>query len=135
MYVHILVAEAFLENTEHLPEVDHRDCNPKNNKLSNLRWCTIGQQNANRSGWGKSKCKGVSWHEKAGKWKSEIGIANKHYYLGLYESEAEASNIYDFFAWMLFKEFARLNTTFKRNYTPEMVKKINDIVAKYNFQL
>jgi len=38
--VHRLVAIAFIENPDSLPQVDHIDHNKKNNHVSNLRWIT-----------------------------------------------------------------------------------------------
>ena len=38
--VHRLVAEGFIPNPNNLPFVNHMDCDPLNNKASNLEWIT-----------------------------------------------------------------------------------------------
>lgn len=40
VYVHRLVAEAFIEKTPGLDFINHKDENKLNNNVSNLEWCT-----------------------------------------------------------------------------------------------
>lgn len=42
-YIHRLVAQAFIENPNDLPVVNHLDSNRQNNSASNLQWCTTAE--------------------------------------------------------------------------------------------
>jgi len=40
LLVHRLLAQTFIPNPENKPCINHKDCNPSNNNINNLKWCT-----------------------------------------------------------------------------------------------
>lgn len=89
--------------------LDHIDGNRANNKLSNLREATQSQNCANaklRSN-NTSGFKGVYYHPKTGKWKSQIKKDGVSRHLGLFPTPEEAHKAYVKAAKELFGEFAR----------------------------
>lgn len=49
LFVHRIVAVCFIPNPNNLPEVNHKDCDPTNNIVSNLEWCTHQENIAYRT--------------------------------------------------------------------------------------
>lgn len=46
IFVHRLVADAFIPNPNNFPVINHKDENPLNNSVDNLEWCTVAYNNA-----------------------------------------------------------------------------------------
>jgi len=86
-YVHRLVAAAFGISG---PEIDHRDRNPRNNEVNNLRSATraINCRNTGGRAHRKSAFKGVCRHGSG--FRAARNVNGVRYNLGTYRTEAEA---------------------------------------------
>jgi hypothetical protein len=76
--------------------VDHRDRNPANNKIKNLRECSHGQNMANQRGERakRGQLKGAYWNKQLSRWQSAITINYKQTHLGYFDTEEAAHGAY-----------------------------------------
>jgi hypothetical protein len=92
-------------------EVDHRDCDPQNNAIANLRLATSAQQKMNKriQSNSRSGLKGAFYHaaHRGKKWRSQIKVAGTYIFLGYFHSPEEAHEAYREAADRHFGEFAR----------------------------
>ena len=62
-YVHRIVAEAFLPNSDEKPIVNHKDCNRENNTLANLEWATGSENVLHGIAMAKVRASGMDFEE------------------------------------------------------------------------
>lgn len=87
-------------------DIDHKNRNPLDDRIENLREVTISQNMCNRgitkTGKENSKYKGVYWKKSTRKWEAKIGVNGKYINLGschdnpeeAYEAYLEAAKKY-----------------------------------------
>ena len=73
-------------------QIDHKDGDPSNNKIDNLRLATHPENGSNRK---QSKNKasgknGVSWYSRTQKWEVYITASNKRKFLGYFTNKEDA---------------------------------------------
>lgn len=92
-------------------EIDHKDGNPANNAIDNLRLATSQQQKQNKGvqSNNRSGLKGAYYHaaHKGKKWRSQIKVGGKLHFLGYFHTAQEAHEAYGVAAREYFGEFAR----------------------------
>lgn len=78
-------------------EVDHKDRNPLNNNVDNLRLLDSSGQKHNMSirADNKSGARGVTWSKSAKKWRAQIRINSRYVHLGYYNCLFEAAVAYN----------------------------------------
>lgn len=106
---HPIARVIFVMHHGYLPEiVDHADCNPKNNDISNLRAATKAdnQRNAGMYAHNTSGYKGVVWSKAAKKWLARIKIMGKSKHLGCFESKEDAADFVQLARETVYGEFA-----------------------------
>ncbi len=89
-------------------EIDHKNRDPSDDRIENLRECTNSQNNANqrRRSDNKSGFKGAYWCNRGKRWCAMISFNGKNKYLGGFDTPEEAHLAYVKAARELFGEFA-----------------------------
>lgn len=94
--IHRLVASAFIENSNHLPQVDHIDRNVTNNTVSNLRWVTPSENSFNTHRHYKDNY-GIYWKKQFGFYQVMITHCGKLRSLGCSKDFDTAKEMRDVF--------------------------------------
>lgn len=93
LFLHVVAWELMNGPVPQGMEVDHRDGNPANNAISNLRLATKGQ-NMHNSRIRKTNTtgfKGVNWNKSSGKFQVQLMLDRKKIHGGYFESAEEAN--------------------------------------------
>lgn len=77
-------------------EIDHINRCTTDNRINNLRAVSssLNKENRLKQSNNKSGYKGVSWHQKAGKWQAHVRTHGRSNYLGLFVSAEDAYAAY-----------------------------------------
>jgi hypothetical protein len=90
-------------------DIDHANCNRRDNRWTNLRLATKSDNccNTPKRGDNTSGFKGVVWHKSTSKWMASIQRENRRTHLGLFDCPAAAHFVYLLNAASLHGGFAR----------------------------
>lgn len=84
----------YLMNCPKHLKIDHKDCNPLNNRKSNLRICTDALNAQNRDGAYRTNkscgIRNVTWMKRNKKWQVALSLNKKRIYIGLFKNLEDA---------------------------------------------
>lgn len=112
MRMHILIADKHIGKREDGKVLDHINQNKLDNRLCNLRVCTMKENSRNRDRHASdetSKYHGVNYRKDSGNWRVRIKDGEKQYNIGTFRTEVEAAIAYNRAVKEIFGEFASLN--------------------------
>jgi hypothetical protein len=91
-------------------QIDHINCNKKDNRFSNLREATQMQNSGNMRATKRNKygLKGVTFHHRVGKYFAQINALGERKYLGYFDTPEAAHDAYVEAAKKYHGEFARV---------------------------
>lgn len=119
--------------------VDHINHDKKDNRRENLRICTRSQNNKNIKKANlpnaSSQFKGVRWHKGDEKWNARIQVNGEGIWLGNFDTEIAAAEMYDDAAEHFFKDYALFNfpDRIRKPYIKPTPKKIHSSVKGISF--
>lgn len=90
-------------------EIDHKDNDPSNNRIDNLREANRHQQGANQKIQRRREGMYKGVYVCGNKWTSKIKVKGKSKHLGMFGCEEDAARAYNEAAIEYFGEFANLN--------------------------
>ena len=109
--VHRIVAQAYIENPENKPTVNHKDGDSSNNCVDNLEWATLAEQRNHsieelsatfriqslgyKCKGSASRYRGVTKGKTPNRWRAKFTNDNIEYRLGEFNTEVEAALAYD----------------------------------------
>ena len=100
----------FILQTPDKYDTDHKNHNTLDNQRHNLRICQTSENMCNKKVQKHSSdFKGVIWDIGRGKWRANIRLRGKQYFLGRFNSPLQAALIYDKKAKELHGEYAYTN--------------------------
>ena len=90
-------------------DIDHKNMNPQDNRLSNLRVATRAQNQANKTVSPSNKCgiKGVNAKKGTSKFVAQISYQGKKHHLGIYDTPEQAGLAYQTKSADFYGEFSR----------------------------